>query len=275
MAKDIFVVTTSDWHSGSIEAPLPDRVLQLRSLRNLQPNDLQKKLYAHLMACAEYVKAQRKKKELVLVHNGDAIEGIHHNSIEHNSPDWDDHVEIHKELMTDFRKAAGITASDKCYYVSGTQSHTARTEEGIAEYFDAEPAGQVGDVTLRLHHELKLDINGRAYWWTHHGAKPGNGANEGNAVRNWLRDIYWDCKRDGAKPPDFIYSSHYHKDHYDAYIDDYHVLHGHVIPSFQRKTRFALQVAPFQRNDIGMAFSEVSADGLIKVHRSLLMKELA
>lgn len=272
MTKDVLIISLSDTHSGSIHALYPDRLLQLKSLMPIGANEYQKQMYAHFMDCAKYVKAHRKNRDLIMVHNGDAIEGIHHDSVDHISPKWDDHVTIHQELMDDFRRAAGITASDKTYYVSGTESHTKDLEESIASYYDAEPAAVVGDKVLRLHHELKINVNGREIWYTHHGARPGAGANEGNAIRNWLRDRYWEMKREGRRPPDVIYMSHYHKTVYNTYVDDYHVIHGVVLPSWQIKTRFALRTSPFQRNDIGMTFAEITSSGDIRIHKPLLLR---
>jgi hypothetical protein len=261
----------SDMHSGSVYSLFPDRILHLRTNKNHTPTAIQRKMYDHWKACAAYVKRERKGKNVILVHNGDAIEGVHHNSLDHITPQWSDHVQIHIELMGDFRKMAGITASDKMYYVSGTESHTRDEEGGIAEHFDAEPAEEIAGKVYRLHHELKLKINGREVWYTHHGANAGKGANEGNGLRNWMRDIYWDMKREGKTPPHMIYSSHFHKTTYTSYVQDYHTIHGKILPSWQQKTRYALRVAPFQRNDIGMSIDFINADGDIRIMPPMLL----
>lgn len=201
-SKNILLITLSDMHSGSSRALFPNRMFPMnQGETNHTPTDIQQKIYDHWIQCAEWVKSKRKGKHVIMVHNGDAIEGIHHNSIQVVSPDWDDHVAIHIDLIETFRKTAGITASDQMYYVSGTESHTKNYEETIAAHFDAEPAGEIFGKTLRLHHELRLQLHGREIWFTHHGANAGKGANEGNGLRNWLRDIYWDSKRDNVAPP--------------------------------------------------------------------------
>ena len=272
MPKDILLVSLSDMHSGSVFALFPNRMLNLNNQKNHTPTDLQRKMYDHWMMCAEEIKRERKNRDLVMVHNGDAIEGVHHQSLDHITPEWDDHQTIHIELMNDFRSAAGIRASDKVYYVSGTESHTRLDEEKIAQHFDTEPAAEIDGQTYRLHHELRLVLNGRDIWYTHHGAGAGKGANEGNGLRNWMRDIYWDSKRDNVKPPDLIYTSHYHKTTYSTYVQDYHTIHGKILPSWQQKTRYALRVAPFQRNDIGLSVDVITAAGDIRVCAPLLMK---
>lgn len=272
-SKNILLITLSDMHSGSSRALFPNKMFPMnQGETNHTPTDIQKKIYDHWIQCAEWAKSKRKGKHVIMVHNGDAIEGIHHNSIQVVSPDWDDHVAIHIDLIETFRKTAGITASDQMYYVSGTESHTKNYEETIAAHFDAEPAGEIFGKTLRLHHELRLQIHGREIWFTHHGANAGKGANEGNGLRNWLRDIYWDSKRDNVTPPDLVYTAHHHKSTYTSYVQDWHTIHGVILPSWQAKTRYALRAAPFQRNDIGMAFSEITSDGDIRVYPSLIAK---
>jgi len=158
-----FVVSLSDMHSGSSVALFPDRFVQFgKDGPNHTPSDNQRRMHDHWIKCAEYVRDNRKGKKLIIVHNGDAIEGIHHNSLQVVSPSWDDHVDIHVELMNEFLKVAGFAKNkgDLLYYVSGTESHTANKEERIANEMNAE----------HYDDELRLRVNGRDLWYTHHGS---------------------------------------------------------------------------------------------------------
>jgi hypothetical protein len=230
------------------------------------PNPPQQKLYKHWIHCADEVKRQGKGMRLVIVHNGDAIDGYHHGSIQNVSPLPTHQSEIHIELMDDFLARAGhsVKNGDEIHYTSGTESHTEWTEYGISQHF--QDAG--------YHDELQMKINGREVWYTHHGANAGKGANEGNGLRNWQKDIYFDCLKQKITPPDLITTSHYHKATYQAYCDGYsHTIHAQILPSWQYKTRYAFRVAPFQRNDIGLTLTVITADGDIRIKKPLLIAE--
>ena len=261
--QDTFIVNISDMHCGSSRAIFPNHFMQFEHT-NYTPTDTQKKIHAHWLKCADYARQNRKSKRMIIVHNGDAIEGIHHGSIQAVSPSWDDHVEIHLELMDEFLKRAGFSKKngDELNYLSGTESHTADKESGIAKDLKAD----------HYEHEFEMKINGRRLWYTHHGAGAGDGANEGDGYRNWLKRIYWNCVK-GKKPiPDMVVTGHFHKPVYNIYVQDYHLLHGMMLPSWQMKTRYAYKAAPFQRNDIGMSFYDVTVDGDIRVHKPLIME---
>ena len=179
---------------------------------------------------------------------------MHHGTIQVVSPSIKDHAEIHIELMNEMLKIVGFskTAGDKLFYVEGTESHTLTVENYIGKELGAEIAYSVGKGNEKKEYyafpELKIDLNGKHFWYTHHGAPAGGGANEGDSYRNWLKRVYWDCKKQGRKVPDLICSAHYHKSIKQSYEMDYHVLHGIITPSWQKKTRFGIRVAPFEKN---------------------------
>ncbi len=256
----------SDMHSGGTTALFPDYRMSFKvdedEYLDHSPTKKQTEMYKHWIHCAKTIKEISKDKRIVIVHNGDAIEGLHHNSIQVISPTIEHHREIHIELMEKFINVSGFTKNngDELMYVSGTESHTRYEEPKIAKYFDA-----------KYHNELKLKLNGRTIWYTHHGASAGDGANRGDAYRNWLKRIYQNCVFDKVDKPDLVVTAHYHKPIYQSYVFDYHTIHGVILPSWQQKTRYAYKVAPFQRNDIGMTITEISEAGDIRVRPPLLM----
>jgi hypothetical protein len=167
--------------------------------------------------------------------------------------------------METFLKRIGFSVKngDELHYTSGTESHTGWEEFGISQHFHA--------LGAKYHDELKMKINGREIWYTHHGANAGKGANEGNAHRNWLKDIYFDSIKTKTSPPDLVITSHYHKCLYGNYCDSFtHTLHGMILPSWQQKTRFGIRSAPFQRNDIGLVVTSISAEGDMRFSKILM-----
>lgn len=273
MNRDTINVSLSDMHSGGLTALFPNYPMTFRldekNSLNYAPSFDQIKMYEHFIKCADEVKRRAIGKRMVIVHNGDAIEGFHHGNVQVVTPNPQHHTAIFIELFDVFLDRVGFSVKngDELHFTSGTESHTDWQEYGISKHFEVFEA--------QYHDELCKEINGKLVWWTHHGPNPGKGANEGNAHRNWLRDIYWDSVKEKRQPPHLVITSHFHKSHYDSYNQSYeHTVHGIVLPSWQMKTRYAHRVAPFQRNDIGLTVTEITSDGHIRIEDSALTMEM-
>lgn len=271
--KDVLLVSLSDMHSGSERALFPPWIVKKEktAANDHDPSGMagsaqQIKIFNHFKHCASEVKERIGNKRLVIVHDGDATEGIHHNTIQIMSVNPNDHVNIHIELMDYFLKTSGFSKKrgDELHYVTGTESHTGNMERAIADYYDYIDAG--------FHDELRMKINNRMVCYTHHGGSAGDGQNEGDAYRNWLKRIYFNNLKDGKPQPDIIYTGHVHKPIYTSYVQDYHTIHGIILPSWQMKTRFAYRVAPFQKNSIGMTMTEITAESDIRIMKPLVME---
>jgi len=234
--------------------------------RVLKFSNNQEKLYNHLMQCADYIKTNYKDHKKVIIHNGDAVEGIHNYTIQLSAPLLSDHVLIHQNVMEAFlaRIDFSISNGDELYYGSGTETHTGYTEAGIAKYF--EPYG------AKYYDELKLNQYGKKIQFTHQWTSAGNGANEGNPVINGLRAMYYNSLKEGWQMSDLTIGSHYHKATMGSYSQNWKTYYGMITPSFQMKTRFGQKVSAFQRNDIGLGLFEVAPNGLLTIHEPLLMK---
>ncbi len=174
--------------------------------------------------------------------------------------DVDEQAQLHLELIADFQKRVDWQRGDLLYYVRGTETHTAEKEHEIAR-----EAGAQGEC---IYDHLQIDVNGALFWFVHHGPGAGKGANEGNILRNWLRDIYWDSVKDKLTSPDLVLSGHVHTPSYNSYVVNdrgkYRTIHAVILPSLQAKTRYAYKVAPVARNKIGGVIIEVSAQGDIR-----------
>lgn len=271
--RDEFVVKTGDWHSGSTVALFPNYQMTFKlddkNSKPCLPSRFQSDMYKHFLFCASETKRLAKGKKITIVMNGDAIEGNKYGDQQLMVTSRKHQSKIHVELMETFLDASGFSVKngDELYYISGTESHTGFEEFGIKEELQAWNA-QYSD-------ELKLTINDKRFWWTHQGAKPGKGQNEGNPLRNFARDVYWDCIKEKIPPPHMLTTSHFHKSSMESYNDSYaHTVYIEVLPSWQMKTRFGQKASPFQRNDIGMSFNVVTAEGDIRVLPPMLWKGL-
>jgi len=268
MNKDVLIVPISDLHSGSTTALFPDRFWQFEH-GNHTPTDQQSSMFAHWLECAKQVKAARKGKRLIIVHNGDAIDGVHHGSLQTITYLKNEQIEIHLELMDTFLKIVGDA---ELYYVKGTEVHVGDTENIIGDDLGAVQAS--GE--LCAFDELTIDINGKRFWFIHKGPSRGKGANRGNGIRNWLKHLFIDLTAENMLPPHYIISSHWHDPDWGGYVGrlngQYHKMELLITPSWQQKTRFGYAVAPFVQNKIGLQYLNVAKGGEIGDPIELLMR---
>jgi len=259
-------VLLSDTHAGNNHALFPDRIWNGKNSNNHIPTSEQQGIYKQFVKFAEQVAERRKGKRVIIVHDGDAIEGVHHNNIDVCTRDTKEQADLHIELMGLFQKSIGWKAGDQIYYVAGTETHTNDVEYDIAEQMNA----ATGPDGRPVFDHLELIVNSVPMWFVHHGPGSNDALNEGNTLRNWLKSIYWTAKREGKQPPSVFASGHVHQPAYNTYTAntngryDYMTLHGIILPSWQAKTRYAYKKAAIAKNIIGGASFVVYANGTIE-----------
>lgn len=261
--NNTLIVPISDMHSGGSTALLPAHEIVF-TYGTVIPKPKQIEMYDHWLYCAQRVKLARKKKRLIVVNLGDGIDGAHHGSLEAVTFLPNEQAKIHIELMQTFLDICGFGRDDELHYARGTYVHVGETEKDIAE--------KLGGT---FHDEIELNVNGRNLSFVHHGPSAGKGSNRGNALRNWLKGIFYDCQAEGSTIPDYVITSHTHDPDWGDYIGrvdgKYHKIHGLICPSWQAKTRYALGKVPKKRNKIGLQYLEITKDGLIGDPVELLM----
>ena len=256
-------------HTGSSTALFPARGFKAkgRDGNHVSPNAKQTEIHPTFVRFAGEVAKARKGKRLIVVHNGDAIDGFHHGSLQESLFQINDQCAAHVALMQEFMRRVGFKRGDELYYVVGTETHVGNSENDIARELGAV---KVDDETY-VHEILELNVNGMTHVFAHHGKARGAGQNEGNSLRNFLRDIRADREKDGLPPIDVLWSGHTHGHTYNTHIarkrSDFHVLHGVICPSWQAKTRYALGKVAMAVNSIGGVYARVSVDGLMGVPR--------
>lgn len=260
--KDILQVVISDMHSGSNYALFVNR--EWHGLKNAShtPRSGQIKIREQFEIYAEEVRQARQGKKVRLIHNGDAIDGDHHHSGDVCSLNPKEHADIHVELMNELQKRIDWQAGDELYYTKGTQSHVNEYEHEIGKELNAVPDGD-----LYAWEFLPLESNGVLSWFVHHGPTRGEGANEGNTMRNWLKNIYFEAVKDKKRIPDIVYTGHVHYPTYSSYVYrekmNFKTMHGIILPSWQLKTVYGYMASPVQTNKIGGIWQEIKADGTI------------
>lgn len=264
LKNDILQIAVSDFHSGSNYALFLGRRWNGRKTSHV-PMGNQPEIRKQFIKFGEAVRNRRKGKQIVLIHNGDAIDGDHHQSGDVCTVNSLEQADIHIELMNELQKMIRWQRGDRMYYTRGTQVHVNEFETYIAEQMNAE-----------LHDLLELETNGVTSWFAHHGPGAGAGANEGNAMRNWIKNVYFDALKDGRKTPDIIYTGHVHNPTYAALSVrssgfKFRNIHGVILPSWQGKTSYAWRIASMNRNKIGGVIHEIKADGTISVPDFIVM----
>lgn len=248
-------------HSGGTTALFPPHFWQGKH-NNHMPTKSQRAMFDHFMKCAEYVKKARKNKRLLVVHNGDAIDGVHHHTLQLVTFLKDEQLDLHIELMEYFLEEIGFDGrkGDKLYYTEGTEVHVDDKEDRIARYLPV----QKNEEGLSVHPELLLNVNGRKVLFLHHGPRRGTGVNRGGPLRNWMGNLFWMNLLKGYEQPDLVVTGHTHAPAYNTYVQDWKIIHGVICPSWQMKTRYVNARNPIERNEIGLIVIEVKADGEIR-----------
>ena len=264
--QDTLLVVLSDMHTGGSTALFPRSGFKGTSNEDnhVSPNKKQIEIHPVFIRFAGEVAKARKGKRLILVNLGDAVDGFHHGSLQESLFKQQDQCDAHVLLMQDFMQRVSFNrkSGDELYYVRGTEVHVGETENQMAKELGAVRA----DTGLYVNEILELNINGLINCFAHHGKQRGGGQNEGNALRNFLRDIRDDREKDGFTRMDVLWSGHTHGHTWSTHIKrmksgEFHESHGIICPSWQAKTHFALGKVPMAVNSVGGVYARITVDG--------------
>jgi hypothetical protein len=253
-------------HTGSSTALFPRNGYQGEGTEDnhISPNEKQAEIHHTFIRFSGEVAKARKGRRLILVNLGDAIDGFHHGSMQESLFKEKDQCAAHVLLMQDFMKRVAFDKKkgDELHYVRGTEIHVKDAENEMAQELGAVKA----DTGLFVNEILSLNINGLMNVFAHHGKNRGAGGNEGNALRNFLRDVRFDREKDGLPQIDILWSGHTHGHTWANHVarkrdGNFHVMHGVICPSFQAKTRYALAKVPMAVNSVGGVFAKIGVDG--------------
>ena len=271
--RPVHLVPISDLHSGGSTALFPHlNELPLGGWQfqhNLvTPSAKQCDMALHWDYCADATATARNGKRMIIVLNGDMVDGIHHHSLQLMTHRPEEQAEVNIWLLKRFVTRAGFDKQkgDLLYMVSGTETHTGDVEYKIGEELGAEPHDHLGAYDF-----LPLEINGKLFWFLHQGSGPGRGPNKGDQVRLWLKNKYWQLLEEGQRIPDYIISGHYHDPIYNTYVRPNHTMHGMILASFQLKTRFGYRIAAVEREKIGIRTIDIGISGEITTNAPLFM----
>lgn len=237
MVKNIIVI--SDTHSGCQLALCPPKVVYDNGGEYVQ-SPLQGKLWQlweHFWHV--WVPDVTKGEPYIVVHNGDCVDGKHHDSTTQITQNLTDQGRIAIDTM---RPIVSNPLVAGYYHIRGTEAHVGKsgaTEEALAQALGAIP-DEIGN---HARWELYLRLGNALVHFSHHIGSTQSAAYESTAVYKELIESYTESGRWKDEPPDVVVRSHRHR-HFDIRIaTDKGYGISTVTPGWQLKTPFTHRLA--------------------------------
>lgn len=202
------MVVISDTHVGCRLGLMHPDGAKLDSGGPVEPSLLQRRVWSMWEEFwGEWVPRVTHGEPYAVVHNGDAIDGVHHNSTtqwSHNLADQSRHA---RRILEDVVQAC----EGRYYHIRGTEAHVGKSgveEERLAEALKAIP----NEEGQHARYELWLRVGGGALChFLHHIGTTSSAQHETSAVNAELAAIYADSGRWGHEPPMVVARSHRHR----------------------------------------------------------------
>lgn len=202
------VVVISDTHCGCQLGLCPASGVKLDEGGLYKPSRLQKKMWTlWQIFWEEFVPAATRGEPYVVVFNGDAIDGVHHNSTTQITHNLKDQSKIAREVLA----PVVDLCEGRYYHIRGTEAHvgkSASSEEGLASSLGAIPNSEGQHARYDLWKEIG---DGKLIHFLHHIGATGSQAYEATAVHKELIESLVEAGRWRNQPPDVIVRSHRHR----------------------------------------------------------------
>lgn len=281
--KDTVVAIISDMQVGSTVALMPPK-WQLYDGNTIHASPAQRLMYRKWQESAENVRdiitEKRRRKRLVVILNGEPIDGNHHDSPQIITKTKQEQIDMSIDLLDEWLKTAGYNhkRGDCMYLLRGTTAHEKGEHiEQIGKDIDGvvpfrKPTTQGGKDGRYHFQKLRKNINGVYFHLSHHGFGRGTRAwTRENSIFYSLKSLYFSCLDSGQPIPDLTISSHFHVYNYAYYHGKQKTMFGCTTPCWQLKTHFGNQVAALEDiNTIGNIYFDVTADGNYKIIPDIL-----
>jgi hypothetical protein len=197
----------------------------------------------------EWVPRVTHGEPFAVVHNGDAIDGVHHNS----TTQWSHNLEDQGNHAYKILKPVVEACEGRYYHIRGTEAHVGKSgcfEERIANGLRKDGRPVVGDDATgnASHWHAKIDVQGVRFDFAHHGSVGTRPWTKPNATNNLAAAMFYDHAKDGVPHPHLAVRSHMHQwvDTYDA-----HPVRVVQIAAWQLATAFIHRIAPGKLADVG------------------------
>lgn len=241
------LIVVSDTHCGCRLGLCPPSV-KLDDGGTYEPSKFQKKLWAIWREFWDvWVPEVTRGEPYDIVHNGDAIDGVHHRATTQISHNIQDQILVaYAALLPEADKAR--SKGGRYFHIRGTEAHVGSSavyEEQLAHMLNAVPNEQgqyarydlwkrVGESTRRVPAPLVHLL--------HHIGTTGSAAHESSAVNAELTAEFVEAARWDEDHPDYIIRSHRHR-HISVELNTKRgYARAIVTPAWQGKTPFVWRV---------------------------------
>lgn len=235
--KPHYAVYISDTHCGCGLALCPD-VVQLDDGGEYHPSKLQKKIKAMWEEFwGEFVPEATHGEPFIVVHNGDAIDGVHHNSVTQITNNLSVQGDIAHAMLAPIVQLC----EGRYYHIRGTEAHvgkSAQEEERLAKRLGAIP----NEEGQYARYDLWLKLGDALIHSLHHIGTTGSQAYEATAVHKELTEHFIEASRWSEQPPDLIVRSHRHRCIKITIPTARTIAQAVVTPAWQSKTPFAWKI---------------------------------
>jgi hypothetical protein len=239
------VVVISDSHFGCKLAIMHPDGAETDEGNVVLPSKLQRKVWdVWEEFWGEQVPIMTQGEPYIVVHNGDVIDGVHHNS----TTQWTHNLEYQRRHAVKVLKPVVDACEGRYFQIRGTEAHVGRSgtdEETLAKTLGAVP----NDQGNHARYELWLRLGGRLIHFLHHIGTTSSSAHEASAVNAELTAHYMEAARWHEEPPSVIVRSHRHRfikvelAAYDPLSPGRGRAVALVTPCWQLKTSYAWKIA--------------------------------
>jgi len=235
------LVVISDLHAGCRVGLCPPGKIRLDDGGTYEQSGLQRKLWAWWTEFWDvWIPKVTKGEPYHVCVNGDALDGVHHNSTTQVSHNIADQIHIAQQILSPV-----VERAVSYYHIRGTEAHVGPS--GYSEELLAESLGSVrGDQGESARWEMWARLDWGLVHLTHHIGTTGSMHYETTAVMKELTEMYTEAARWSEEPPDVVVRSHRHR---HTKVEVNVEKHGHpgiaistVTPGWQLKTPFAYRI---------------------------------
>lgn len=250
--NDDLLVFFSDLHAGSSVGLLRPSGHTTQDGNHYEANPIQRELWRWWSHCWEQINTLRgRKTRLILVANGDMLDGNHHHTYQLIEPNPGRQVDIAEYSINHALELCKFNAKkrgDLLYIVSGTETHVGesfRAEEELARRLPATPQRAphgLHDSGRWTWDKLRLNVQGNYINATHHGGSVGGRAwtkTSGAGLK--AKDIYWRAVNNQQPVPRLSVFAHLHQYVRASYHDRQGTAEVLGLSSFQARSNFINQ----------------------------------
>jgi len=235
------LIIVSDTHCGCRLGLCPPEPISLDDGGTYHASSFQRKMWVWWREFWDvWVPEVTRGEPYDVLHNGDAIDGVHHGSTTQISHNYEDQIVIAERVMRPEVEKC-VKTGGTYYHIRGTQAHVGQSgvyEEQLAKRLGAKP----NEHGQHARYDIWKRVGNCLVHALHHIGTTSSAAHEASAVNAELTAEYVEAARWHREPPDFVVRSHRHR----SIAVDLNSAKGYaagvVTPAWQGKTPFVWKV---------------------------------